>query len=334
MSRKFAYGVDLGWVSQLEDRGIGWIDESGRSVDVIREVKRMGADAVRLRVFVNPPAESYWKKPDGVTCMLGYCDAQSVLRTARRAADAGMRLMIDFHYSDRFADPQYQFTPAAWKDDTDEGLVRHVYQHTKDVLTLLTENGIFPEWVQVGNEINPGIMLPRCSLEKNPKLLVACLNAGYDAVKDCHPDCQVVTHLAGVHDRSLCVPFLDTFFRLKGKTDILGFSYYPYWYQIEPDRAKLRECLLDFYERYQKPVMIAEVGGEETDEDGTYDIICASIEALREVPDEQGLGVFYWEPEVGADFLPDRYPLGAARKAGDRTLRFTGALTAYRAYQA
>ncbi len=330
MIQKFAFGVDLGWVSQLEERGFRWADEQGNEIDPIQASKDMGADSVRLRVFVNPPEESFWQKNEDTVCMLGFCDAKGVLETAKRVKEKHMRLMIDFHYSDVFADPDYQYIPGEWEKDDDEKLTQRVYQHTKDVLLLLKENNIYPEWVQVGNEINPGIMIPRGGLAENPELLVRFLNAGYDAVKECFPGCQVITHLARVEHHDWCDPFLDNFFEQNGKTDILGFSYYPYWYQSKSDQEALCQCLKDYSAKYKKPVMVVEVGGEDKDEEGTYQLVMETIKATMNVPDQQGLGVFYWEPEVCREILPDHYPLGAAKLTDDHTLQFTKAISAYK----
>lgn len=334
MSKKIAFGVDLGWVSQLEAEGVTWVDEDGNQIDPIDALVEMGADSVRLRVFVNPPKEAYWKKRENETCMLGYADAQSVMEMSKRIKEKGLTLMIDFHYSDHFADPQFQDIPEEWKNDDNEGLKKRVYDHTKEVMTLLTQNDIYPEWVQVGNEINPGLMLPNGSKE-DPEVMVSFLNAGYEAVKECCPECQVITHLAGIDNANWIAPFLEAFFNAGGKTDILGFSHYPYWYEMMGQGAELgdlQENLTKFSQKYQKPIMIVEVGGLETEEQETYDLLCDTIEAVQNVPDDMGLGVYYWEPEVGKDLLPDQYPLGAAVVVGEKTIRFTKAMTAYKKY--
>ena len=147
MIQKMAFGVDLGWMTQLEDMGIRWVDEAGNETDLLDAVIEKGADAVRLRVFVNPPEDAYWQKAKDTRCMLGYCDPKSVLSAAKRVKEKGLRLMIDFHYSDHFADAQIQDMPEAWQADSDDELVAHVYEHTKDVLTLLGQEDICPEWV-------------------------------------------------------------------------------------------------------------------------------------------------------------------------------------------
>ncbi len=337
MENRIAYGVDLGWVSQLESMGIVWVDEEGNKIDPLAAVKKLGADAVRLRVFVDPPKEAFWKKPDQTECMLGFCDAESVYTMCRRVRKQGMRLMLDFHYSSHFADPIYQDIPDSWRMEDENGLIRRVEAHTSEILTTLREEGITPEWVQVGNEINPGILLPVGSRKENPAGLVRMLNAGYDAVKRVFPDCLVVTHVAGVLVSDVS-GFYDAFFAYGGRTDILGLSYYPYWYQRIPGRAvnedalrveKLGEEMRRLSDRFQKPVLLAEVGAPEREEEASYRFLLDTIRVLHSYGEETG--IFYWEPEVCADLLPDHYPLGAAQFAGnEKTLRFTKALSAYR----
>ena len=339
MRKDFIYGVDLGWVSQLESQGIYWIDKNGNHTDPIEELKSMGATAVRLRVFVNPPQKAYWHKYEkeafgktfgGEECMLGFCDKKSVLEMAKRVKKLNMGLMIDFHYSDHFADPVYQDIPEEWMKEDFEGLKQKVEQHTKEVLTLLTENSIYPDWVQVGNEINSGILLPVGSAKEAPAQLVALLNRGYEAVKTCCPDCQVVTHISGGHDYDLCTRFFDVFFQYGGKTDIMGFSYYPYWIQIPHEEDKLRKNMAALTEKYGKPLILSEIGGPENEEEETYQLLASAVRAMKDIPGGEGLGIFYWEPEVGADLLPDHYLLGAARMAGEKCVQFTSAMEAYR----
>lgn len=334
MKDRMVLGVDLGWVSQLESRGIRWVDEEGRQIDPLQAVKDMGTNTVRLRVFVNPPKEAFWQKKNGTVCMLGFADAESVLEMAKRVKAMDLQLMIDFHYSDHFADPQYQDVPEAWQNEDGEGLKKKVYEHTKEVLHLLVENGAAPEWVQVGNEINPGILLPHGGLKENPGQLVEFLNMGYDAVKECCPDCKVITHIAGPYKPDWCEPFLDNFFEKGGKTDVLGFSHYPYWFKVEQSAEFLLGYLSRYEQKYHKPVMVCEVGGPENEEEGTYQLLMNTMEALERLPDEKGLGVVYWEPEVASGLLPDKYFMGASRLVNEHTLQFTKALSAYRDHEA
>lgn len=334
----FAYGVDVSWVSQLESQGIYWIDREGKRADPIALLKDMGANAVRLRVFVNPPREAVWHKPEkefaGMKvgpeeCILGFCDKDGMLELAERAKALEMRLMVDFHYSDHFADPVFQDIPEEWEHDSYEQLLDRVAQHTKEVLELLKAHDIYPEWVQVGNELNTGMLLPIGSTKQNPAQLVGLLNAGYRAVKECCPECKVVTHISGGNDYKLCTSFFDVFFQHGGLTDIMGFSYYPYWMKIKHDEQKLQDDMTRLADKYQKPLMLSEIGGPEKEEEESYQLLVSAVRAIRNVSGEQGLGVFYWEPEVGAGLLPDTYPLGAARLVGENCLQYTKAMEAY-----
>ena len=330
MKKGYAYGADIGWLSQFEAKGIRWVNKEMQEVDVLRELKRLGTNAARLRVFVDPPPSAFWRKNETTVCMLGFCDADGLLSASKRVRDEDLRLMIDFHYSDHFADPDIQDIPAAWKDLSDEELHAAVHDHTVHTLEMLKTNGIEPEWVQVGNEINHGFMWPRASLKNDPHLMTSLLNAGYDAVKEVFPKCNVVTHLACLNDRSECIPFLETFYANGGKTDILGFSFYPYWFNSPYDVDFIRGQMEYFYKKYDKPLIIAEIGGKEEDPDQTYEIVKNTIDAGRLLPEDSVQGIFYWEPCAGADFLPDHYPLGASKTVGNNTLQLTRALKAYR----
>ncbi len=335
MGQEFAYGVDFGWVSQLEAEGIMWTDENDIKADPIQTAVNFGVNAIRLRVFVNPPKDAYWDKSEKETCMLGYCDKESVLAMSKRVQEAGLRLMIDFHYSDHFADPMVQDIPEEWKGRSFLEIKDKVAEHTKDVLQLLCANGIRPEWVQVGNEINAGMLWPVGSLKENPDQLVSLINAGYDAVKEILPESLVILHASGLPIASGYQYFFDNFFTNGGKTDIIGFSYYPYWYKLMYggeslfDKQHICQEMKRIYSEYKKPIMICEIGEAENEPEKTRTLLRESVEALKNLPENAGLGIFYWEPEVGADLLPDHYPLGAATLVGDKTLRFTDGLKGY-----
>ncbi|MDO4462962.1 MAG: glycosyl hydrolase 53 family protein [Bacillota bacterium] len=329
-------GVDLGWLTQLEATKVSWVDAKGEKVDPLKYMKEMGVNGVRLRVFVNPPEEAYWNKKENERCMLGFCDIESVVRMAKRVKSEGLSLMIDIHYSDHFADPEYQDIPEAWLNEDFEGLKEKVTQHTIDVMTKLGEQGIMPDWVQVGNEINNGILRPVGSFGDNPEQLVELLNAGYDAVKEISPNTKVITHLSGLPILDWLDGFLSTFTKLGGKTDIFGFSYYPYWYRLfkpeygKHDKKVLKEALEHIVSIYRKPVMIVETGEDQNEGKLAQNMLQDIMEVLEELPQTEDKGVFYWEPEVGEELLPDAYSLGACRMIDENTLQFNEALLAYR----
>jgi arabinogalactan endo-1,4-beta-galactosidase len=261
--------------------------------------------------------------------MLGFCDKESVLEMAKRVKSQDMKLMIDIHYSDHFADPLFQDIPKEWEKEDAKGLTDRVAEHTRDVMGLLVDNDIFPDWVQVGNEINSGILLPMGSSKENTDNLTAFLNAGYKAVKECSPKSLVVTHIAGGHDYDVCTRFFDMFFEKGGLTDIMGFSYYPYWIGIEHDADKLKSIMTRLSEKYEKPIMLSEIGAREDEEDESYKLLLSSVTAIKDIPNQMGQGVFWWEPEVGADLLSDHYILGAARVVADKCVKFTKVMGAY-----
>ena len=254
---------------------------------------------------------------------------------AKRVKTEGLSLMIDIHYSDHFADPEYQDIPEAWINEDFEGLKEKVTGHTVEVMAKLGEQGIVPDWVQVGNEINNGILRPVGSFRDNPEQLVELLNAGFDAVKKTSPDTKVITHLSGLPILDWLDGFLSTFTKMGGKTDIFGFSYYPYWYRLfkpaygKHDKRVLREALEHIVSLYQKPVMIVETGEDQTQGELAKNMLQDIMEILDELPQTDDKGVFYWEPEVGKELLPDGYALGACRLVGENTLQFNEALRAY-----
>ena len=124
------YGADIGWLSQMENQGIQYLNEDGNVDDALSVLKNKGINAVRLRVFVNPETDFVWTKPDGTTCLLGYCDTQGLLYTAQRAKNLGMKIMLVFHYSDHFADPLCQDIPEQWSGASAKEIEKYVYDYT------------------------------------------------------------------------------------------------------------------------------------------------------------------------------------------------------------
>ncbi|MDE5931558.1 MAG: arabinogalactan endo-1,4-beta-galactosidase [Lachnospiraceae bacterium] len=328
----FVYGADIGWLKQFEELGYQWLDEKGEQKDVLDILKGFGINALRFRVFVNPPVKPVWIKAADDICYLGYADANSVLEEAVRAKEKGFRIMIDFHYSDYFADPGCQLMPEWWKGHPYEMLLEDVYCHTYDVLQMLTRREIYPEWVQVGNEINNGIMQPAGSAKEAFRDLAGLLNRGYEAVKAVCPEAKVVTHLAEGQDKEFSRKFFDRFLtEYNGKTDILGLSYYPYWIGSDYTETieNVRENLNTLASRYDKEVMICEIGGNEKEEENSYQFVKEIVNTVKNVPEGKGIGVFWWEPEGNSAILPDGYPLGATRMVDDKTMQFTKALRGF-----
>ena len=246
-------------------------------------------------------------------------DKHELLAMAKRAKALGMDLMVDFHYSDSWADPAKQPIPEAWKNHSYKQMKKDVRQHTIDVLSLLKANGIEPRWVQVGNETANGLLWPMGHIEQNPKQYAGFIRAGYDAVKKVFPRAIVIVHLDRGHLQSLYDYNLDIVKKYGGKFDMIGMSLYPYWAmqdhpELNPDgiitdcMANIRHCS----EKYGCDVMIVETGFEvdeqhpEKMDEGRRQLTRVIREARTET-NGRCRGVFYWEPQC----LPGGYKLGA-----------------------
>ena len=180
----FVRGADASWCTEMEASGRKFYNTDGQETELFALLKQIGMNAVRLRVWVNPTGYGYG----------AWCDKDDVLKKAERAHQQGLDVMIDFHYSDFFADPGRQEKPKDWSGYTAEQLKTAVADHTKDVLTALKQKGIEPKWVQVGNETNNGFLFEKGKIDWDKKGsegytgYVALSNAGYEAGKEVCPE--------------------------------------------------------------------------------------------------------------------------------------------------
>ncbi|PJF22298.1 MAG: arabinogalactan endo-1,4-beta-galactosidase [Phototrophicales bacterium] len=293
----FYRGVDLSYVNEMEDCGAAYYDSAGIPVDPYTFFADSGANLVRVRLWHTPTWTSYSTFED-------------VVRSLERAKVAGMNTLLDFHYSDTWADPNHQTIPAAWQaiTDTDE-LADVLYEYTVTTLTDLDTLGLLPDMVQVGNEINTEILRPPdtpgypIDWERN----IVLLNHAIQAVRDVDPQIQVMIHIAqpdGV------VWWLDQAIRL-APFDILGLSYYPAW--SDYDLPRLGELIQTLSADYR--VMIVETAYPWTLDyadnlpnllwrdsllpdypatpQGQYHYL---LDLTRIVSESGGVGVVYWEP--------------------------------------
>ncbi|RZJ31801.1 MAG: arabinogalactan endo-1,4-beta-galactosidase [Flavobacterium sp.] len=301
----FAKGADVSWLLQMEADGYKFYDTDGKPADCLQLLKDRGMDAVRLRVFVNP---SYDKQS-------GHCSKDETVAMAVRAKKMGMRVMIDFHYSDSWADPAKQFKPKAWENHSFPELLNDVYKHTFDVLSAIKKAGVTPEWVQIGNEIPGGMLWPDGSTN-NWSQLGQLLTKGYDAAKAVDKNIKVIVHVDEGNNRKKFRKFFDNVTAQKVKYDVIGLSYYPFWIKSDykDNIGDLSQNLKDLASRYNKEVMVVEVGGESDKVQNTHDMLAAVIKAVKEVPNQKGLGVFYWEPEGATSW--SKYTLNAWQNDG------------------
>ena len=284
----FSKGADVGWLPQMEATGYKFYDSDGTEKDCLQLLKDRGMNSIRLRVFVNPNDDK----------ASGHCSKEETVVMALRAQKLGMRVMIDFHYSDSWADPAKQFKPKAWEKHSFSKLLKDVYNHTFDVVNALKVAGVTPEWVQIGNEIPGGMMWPEGSTS-NWKQLGQLLNKGYEATKAVDKSIKVIVHVDEGNNNAKFRTFFDNATAQKVKYDVIGLSYYPYWIKKDYTEtiADLKFNLNDMAKRYGKEVMVVEVGGEYDKVQNTHDMLVATIKAVQNVPNNKGIGVMYWEPQ-------------------------------------
>lgn len=284
----FAKGADVSWLPQMEATGNRFYDTDGKEKDCLQLLKERGMNTIRLRVFVNPSQDK----------ASGHCSKEETVAMALRAQKAKMRIMIDFHYSDTWADPAKQAKPAAWANLSFDALQKKVYEHTFDVLTALQKAGVTPEWVQVGNEIPGGMLWPDGSTN-NWAQLAQLLNKGYEATKAVNAKIKVIVHVDEGNNNEKFRWFFDKATEHQVKYDVIGLSYYPFWIKKDYSEtiADLQKNLNEMASRYQKEVMVVEVGGVDEQVQNTKELLDATIKAVRAVPDHKGLGVLYWEPQ-------------------------------------
>lgn len=286
----FAKGADISWVTEMESKKYSFYSSSGVPMECTALMKDLGCNAIRLRVWVNPAD--------------GWCNKEDVLEKAKRAQALGLALMIDFHYSDSWADPSKQNPPAAWKNMNVQEMAKALGSHTEEVLKLLKDNKIDVAWVQVGNETNTGMCLPNGSVSSSSSQgFITLANAGYQAVKKIYPSALVILHHSNAQDLEKNKWFYSL---VAGASyDMIGLSLYPsYWSgNAFPDwKPYCQSALANFnalHEQYNKPVMLVEFGMPASE-------VQMSKNALKYILDgvkgkDWFKGVFYWEPESEHD---------------------------------
>lgn len=297
LSPDFACGADVSWLTQMEAEGrkfytSGQERQEMECMQLLRD--HCGVNSIRLRVWVNP--DTVWNS------------IEDVVAKAVRADKLGMRTMIDFHFSDTWADPGHQVMPKAWQNLSPEEVEKALANHVSETMTALKTAGVTPEWVQIGNETTPGMMLPLGSVD-NPVQLTRLNNAGYDAVKSIFPQSKVIVHLDGGNYQEQYDRMFDILETNGGRYDMIGMSLYPYWAEQNGEKGGWKkisdDCISNINhlkQKYGKPIMICEIGMP-------YDQgeLCRQLISKMMATDVEG--IFYWEPQAPAGYN-DGYTLG------------------------
>lgn len=300
-NQPFALGADISWTIEQESKGVVNHDANGNPMENTSLMKEYGLNAIRLRVWVNSET--------------GFNTPEHVLELARRAQALGMDIMIDFHYSDNWADPGHNNIPKEWDGLKVVDVKGKLAEHTKSTLQLLKDNGINVKWVQVGNETTNGMMWPIARIPDHLETYVELSNAGYDAVKEVYPDCIVITHLDDGYNRFLYEYVFNAIKRLGGKFDAIGMSVYPFWSKRDQTTKEAVTDIIDninvLAKEFNCPVIIVETGATVWNPEEGYDFLSRLITAAKNDTNGMCTGVFYWEPTGTHTDIEDSYGLGA-----------------------
>jgi arabinogalactan endo-1,4-beta-galactosidase len=292
-------GADISSLKKSEDMGGVYKTSDGTEADALQILKDNGLNYARLRVFVEP-ADGYHGKAE-------------LLQMAQRLKNMGIKLLVDLHYSDNWADPGKQNKPASWKELNFEELKKAVYEHTYDICSSLVAQGTPPDMVQIGNEINAGMLWPEGDYNHFDNM-AELLNEGYRAVKECSVSTLVMLHIAEGGDNDLARWWFGNITNRDVPFDLIGISYYPFWHG---SLAQLQYNLNDISARYDKDVVVVETAYAFTDQEDDFLANIANSEmatpsypftqegqrrmvrdvmsVVRAVQNGRGLGVFYWD---------------------------------------
>ncbi|HET9173225.1 MAG TPA: glycosyl hydrolase 53 family protein [Actinospica sp.] len=287
----FVNGADISWAQQMTANGYTWKNASGATEGIFGILAGYGISAIRLRTWVNPSSDP----------VNGHCSITETAAYAVQAKNAGMSVLLDFHFGDTWNSVGVQKPPAAWASMTYSEMQTAMYNYVYHSMNVMKANGVYPEWVQIGNEINSGICHPVGSVS-NGAQMTGLLNAAHDMVKEVSPNSIVCIHLAQPQNYSSMETFFSAYSGNGGKWDMSVFSSYG----SASEAAGIVANMAEISAAYGKPFMQAEVGGPVSSPGSTEKTLEAYITALKA---KGGLGIFYWEPEVYAPF--DSYASGA-----------------------
>ncbi|MBV9468987.1 MAG: glycosyl hydrolase 53 family protein [Abitibacteriaceae bacterium] len=311
----FIIGADASHVGFFETRGKVY-REAGQPRDPFKIMKEHGINCIRLRLFTSSNEQAQ-RNPYNSINNLAY-----TVPLAVRVKQAGLQLLLDFHYADSWADPAHQPKPRAWQGLSFEQLEQRMFEYNRDCIAAFKRASAMPDYVQVGNEITPGMAWPDGKVggandtpaqwEKLGRLMKAAMRGIHEAAGREMP--KLIVHIDRGGDWATTQWFFDHLREQHVEFDIIGQSYYPFWHGTLDD---LRTCLTNAAQRYGKPVIVAETDFPWVDKDsagqpakpiigippgkaGQVQFIQALGQVVRGVPDGKGIGIFWW----AAEYLP------------------------------
>lgn len=317
MEQAFIKGMDISTWEELKSLGAVYYDK-GEPKELLSILKSYGINAIRLRLWNDPYSE------EGVPYGAGTNDLDATIALAKKVKEYGMGLLLDFHYSDFWADPGKQTIPKAWRGYSIEELENAIYDYTKVVLKCLEAEEVFPSMVQVGNELTNGMLWPYGKVP-NYQTLTKFVNAGIRGVRAVNKEVPIMLHLDNGGNNELYVRWFDEFMKEGEEFEVIGMSYYPFWHGT---LEELSFNMDDMVKRYGKDIVIAETSMGFTLEDyaeyegltekerkgmaakpelanrvpypmteeGQGAFMKELMKRIHAVADGKGKGFYYWEP--------------------------------------
>ncbi len=347
MPADFIKGADISTLLDAEKHGAKFFNHNNQPQDPIAILKADGVNYVRLRLWVDP------KDAQGQRYGGGDNDLAATLALAKRAKAQGMKLLLDFHYSDFWTDPGKQFKPKAWEKMDYPQLKTAIHDYTRDTIARFKQEGVLPDMVQIGNEINGGMLLPEGKSWGQGggefDRLAGLLNAAIDGLKENltgGEQIKIMLHLAEGTKNDTFRWWFDEISKRNVPYDIIGLSMYTYW---NGPISALKANMDDISKRYNKDVIVVEAayaytlencdnaensfqakeekdGGYPATVQGQYNYIHDLMQAVIDVPEHRGKGIFYWEPTwiavpgntwatpAGMKYIHDEWKEGNARE--------------------
>lgn len=335
---EFLAGVDISHVAFFEERNVRYRDYEGQPQDLFSLLKKYEINCVRLRLFTSSDQQAR-KRPYDHSPNL-----QQVLKLAQRAHKNDLKILLDFHYSDTWADPGHQQKPKEWIALSFAQLQQRLYYYTKDTIHRFIQQGTRPAFVQIGNEITRGMLWPDGN-RSNWTGFGALMRAGIQAVRDISSPSKILLQITRSTDWPGTRDFFDhAILEEKLDFDIIAQSYYPFFHG---SWVEMEDCFLHTAARYDKQIILVETGypwtnrtasnsevinltGFPTTPEGQADFAMALVKTMKRLPGRKGLGVFWWAAEyqpvssypdlaqfeLRSFFNTDGYPLPILRRFG------------------
>ncbi|WP_406807806.1 arabinogalactan endo-beta-1,4-galactanase [Enterobacter cloacae] len=347
MPADFIKGADISTLLEAEQHGAKFYNQNGQRQDAIAILKANGVNYVRLRLWVDPQDAS------GKTYGGGSNNLENTIALAKRVKALGLKLLLDFHYSDFWTDPGKQFKPKAWEKMDYPQLKTAIHDYTRDTIARFKKEGVLPDMVQIGNEINGGMLWPEGKSWGQGggefDRLAGLLNAAISGLKENltgGEQVKIMLHLAEGTKNDTFRWWFDEIAKRGVPFDIIGLSMYTYW---NGPISALKANMDDISRRYNKDVIVVEAaygytldncdkaensfqakeekdGGYPGTVQGQYDYIHDLMQSVIDVPDHRGKGIFYWEPtwiavpgttwatKAGMKYIHDEWKEGNARE--------------------